>query len=288
MRQRYLTLIARAIYIIIFITISVFPRVAHAAEPGLYFSPSSLTVSKGNTFTTNIILDTEENKVGGAGAKIIFNSDILEVDSITSGAIFDDYPSTTFDNSQGKITISGISSSPNNLYVGRGTFASITFRAKATGNTTVLFDFTPGSTTDSNIAVSFGNGDILNAVGTLSITVEDSGIGNISLPSPTSTHLVYQPIRPTSIPLDPYAPIISQVPITDPNQKQSTKSFTFISSKIPKQIGEAVSPFAFVVGFVVITLGVVVLIIIIKLRKKKKSNQPPQTPQSPMSPISID
>ena len=221
-----------------------------ALQPSLNFSPSSKTVEKNETFTIDILLDTAGYDVGGTGAKISYDPNKLSVTKIDSQPIFADYPALIIDDANGTLTISGISASLNDLYNGRDTFATIWFLAKNSGETTAGFNFQPGSTTDSNIAVTFGNGDILAAVNQLKITIQESsgqGGGGDSLASPSPepspipdnnlNNLINRLFTSVGLPA-PFAnqtnsttgrpetnltadqPLTQQAPITDPDQTQ--------------------------------------------------------------------
>lgn len=227
-----------------------------AAEPSLKFDPASKTVAVGRTFTADISINTVGQWVAGAGAQITYEPAIVSVVSIEPGTIFGDYPIASFNNSRGRMSISGIVSTAGKLFSGSGVFATVSFKGEAIGKTRVEFIFEPGSTRDSNIAVTYGSGDILGEVQGLEVNVvapgTDSG-GDSSEPLPTEAQPIEvepnqtpeeeedffswllrklgfkkEPIedgvtreaRPTSEPLDPHAPLPSQPPITDPGQEQ--------------------------------------------------------------------
>lgn len=152
-----------------------------AQSPSMKFSPEKVDVVAGEKFVVDIVVNTAGEEIGGAGAKITYDPKKVGIVSITPGTIFSDYPTASFDNYQGKATLSGIVSSINILYKGTGVFGSIQFQAIAGGGTSVKFDHTPGNTTDSNLAVTYDPGDILSEVNTLTITVSGS-----TTPLPTS------------------------------------------------------------------------------------------------------
>lgn len=140
------------------------------AVPKLSFVPSELKASIGTTFTVALQIDTAGQAASGVGAKIIFDPAYLQGVSIDQGTTFPNYSTTTIDNTTGRMIISAITSSYYDTFTGVDTFASVTFKVIKNGPTTVKFDFVPGSTTDSNIAVTTGNGDILSAVNSLKIS----------------------------------------------------------------------------------------------------------------------
>ncbi len=233
------------------------PEPVLALDPNFSFSPSSATIEVGRLYSAEVMLDSVGQSVAGAGAKITFDPQIISVASIQPGTIFGDYPMASFDNNSGEIFISGIASSSRNLFAGRGVFATISFKGIALGTTTVQFVFVPGSTTDSNIAVTYGSGDILGKVYNLEVNVVASGVQTVgeptqgsiptqvvatqatATPTPapsesffswllerlglkqkTAEPQVSSELRPTSQPLDPHAPLTLQEPIRDPGQAQ--------------------------------------------------------------------
>lgn len=161
-----------------------------ADDPSLTFSPSSVTPTLNQEFTIKIVLNSAGQNVSGAGAKLTYDQNYLRAVSIIPGTIFADYPSEIIDNRNGHVTISGIVASPKVFFNGESTFAEITFLPTKVGSTSVTFLYSPGSTTDSNIAVMTGTGDILRSINHLSVTTQNPGtaatsVSVISTPAPT-------------------------------------------------------------------------------------------------------
>ena len=133
------------------------PALAHASV--LSLSPASRTVAVGDTFTVNINLDTEGKSIVGADAMLTYDMDRLQVVNVGSSSDVQIAPgslmtTTTYnkvDSQAGRIYFSQVTFSS---YSGSGTLATITFRAVAGGTANVNFIFTPGNTTDSNVAVN--------------------------------------------------------------------------------------------------------------------------------------
>lgn len=140
----------------------------------LQLSPPGGTYTVNQAFNVNINLSLSSETIDGVDAILNFNRSILEVTGITTGSLFVDYPTSTYDNDTGKITVAGLASSTNPLTSG-GTVATITFKAKAAGTGTVTFDFTSGSGTDSNVAEHTTGNDILESVVNGSYTVNANG-----------------------------------------------------------------------------------------------------------------
>lgn len=144
-----------------------------ANEASLLFSPSNVELQDNSEVVISIMLNTAGVRVNGAGAKITFNPAYLTAVRVQPSDIFADYPAAIIDNKSGRITISGISSSAEDLFIGEAKFADVVFRPSQQGTSKVQFVFVPGSTTDSNIAVMTGNGDILARVNELTVVTSN-------------------------------------------------------------------------------------------------------------------
>lgn len=153
------------------------PVTVFAQAPGrLSFEPNRVTAQTGETFFTDVIVDTGGLATGGTGAKIIFDPASVKVINIEAGDIYADYPALIYDNKAGEITISGIVSSVNSLYTGSGVFARIGWQGVTPGVAIAQFEFEPGNTTDSNIATMIGTGDALGSVGSLTVTLSGESL----------------------------------------------------------------------------------------------------------------
>lgn len=159
-------------FVVVFLLFSSTKVQAQQADgASLTFSPDTISTQIGTEFTTELILDTAGEKVGGVGAKIVYDPTLVHIEKIETIPVFPDFPSQTFDNAIGKATISGIVQNPDQLYSGKAVFAKITWKAQKAGTGKISFDFVPNSTKDSNIAVLYGNGDILQKVNQVNLTV---------------------------------------------------------------------------------------------------------------------
>jgi hypothetical protein len=143
------------------------------AGGSLLFQPTLINTTIGTDFNFSIFIDTAGAKLGGAGAKIKFDPDGIIITKITPGTLFPDYPSLQFDNQAGTITISGIVPSRDNLFNGQGLFASVTARVKNLTTSQLTFDFTPGSTSDSNLAITAPPWDVLDTVNILTVEASE-------------------------------------------------------------------------------------------------------------------
>ncbi len=265
----------------------------------LYFEPETIAVAQNQSFSVDIMIDTEGANVGGSTASIQYDTDYLRLEEIEKSVIndsdyycydrvFTDYPYPRIDSQNGTVIITGLVSSINNLYIGSGVFCKISFQAVKEGNTTVDFNFTPGDTTDSNIAVTYGNGDVLSSVGSLNVNISSNFVGGTTGTTDTDSSLTTVSTSMPSLPnetsqrknfvskmfgfikeklgiaeenstgLDPYAPITSM-----PSEIRT-------SANQPEFADTKSSPANFIIGAVVAVLLLVVLRFIIKKVRQRR------------------
>lgn len=176
------------ICLLVFIgTYSIFPFTAHAQTATLSLSPASGTFNKSCTFSLQINLNTGGVQTDGTDAILIYDSSRFTATSITSGTIYPDYPGNNIDETDGKITVSGLASI-SSAFSGSGTLATVNFTVNdttQTGATQIKFDFDPNDkakTTDSNVVERGTVADILNSVTNGSYTI---GTGTCAAASPS-------------------------------------------------------------------------------------------------------
>lgn len=169
----------RAIFLLSLLILLFFGGAKNALAATFSLNPSSKTVSVNETFTVSVLLDTEGQPTDGADAIILYDSGKLSVTSASLGSLYankviEDYATA------GKVTLRATSTASTS-FTGSGTFATIVFKAIADGNANVDFQFTAGSTTDSN--VSKEGSDLLTSVSSGSYTINaSSGAGGTTLP----------------------------------------------------------------------------------------------------------
>lgn len=148
-------------------------------------SPASPAVDVGQEITLSVRLNT--NGVETAGSDLVLNYDprFISISDIAAGLLYDQYVGKTIDNTNGTVTLSGISSSPTSLFSGTGTFATIRVKGVAAGVSPLTIVFTPGNSNDSNIVSFASQQDILARVTSGAVTVQ-GGIGGQPTATPTS------------------------------------------------------------------------------------------------------
>lgn len=175
------------IQLILFIFILlVLPLLTTVSAAVLFFDPSTVNTQSEQTFEVKVNVDAGSEQITSVDAYILYDSTLLEIQKVDDGTFF---PTVSKDTSQsGKVYLAGMVEDPATSKTGSGTLATITFKAKTYGSTTLTFDCTPGLTTDSNISKNDLNAtDIIQCEsnGKLAITIGSGG----STQQPTPTQL---------------------------------------------------------------------------------------------------
>lgn len=138
------------------------------ASLALTASKSQLKVGEEVVVTINLV---SEKYTDGADVIILYDPKILSpAKSVILGTVYSEYPLNKVDTQLGRIAVSGISSNPKGV-LAKGVLGTITFTAKAAGNTEITFDYTPGSTIDSNVIENKTAKDLLDQVSNLKVNI---------------------------------------------------------------------------------------------------------------------
>ncbi len=186
-----------------------FVKFANAST--LILSPASGSFTSGQTFTVDINLNTAGAAVDGVDLFYLrYPSNILEVQDsnagtagvqIAPGTLFSQTLTNIADAATGRITFSAVTTG-GTTYNGSGKLATITFKAVGNGTAAVTFDFSPGSTSDTNVAGA--GADTLTSVTNGSYTV--SGVTTPPPPPPTPTPPPTPPTTPPPVTPPPTTP----------------------------------------------------------------------------------
>lgn len=127
----------------------------------LAMGPQTKTVKVGDSFSADVILDTGNKPVDGVDIYALhYDPTILNVvddipaqkgTQITPGTIMSLTAANTVDEKTGSIKYGAVSEGGGS-FSGKGVLATIHFKAVATGIAYLRFDFSQGSTVDSNAA----------------------------------------------------------------------------------------------------------------------------------------
>jgi cell division septation protein DedD len=201
----------------------------------LYFSsprPAN-PQTNGSSFDIDLLLDTGGADVDGVDAKLTFNKTFLTVSSVShsSSSVFTSYPTSTFDNSAGTVSVSANIGLGGSATAVNGTDIVIaTLKVNSiseTAGTQISYVFTPGDRNDSNVVKSgtLSTGDpqdILASVENANIVIGHSGVA-----TPTQ-------VPPTQTPAPTSTPIPSPTPTTGGSGPTSTPAPTSTPTATPK------------------------------------------------------
>ncbi|MBD3330357.1 hypothetical protein GF354_02395, partial [Candidatus Peregrinibacteria bacterium] len=147
-----------------------------ASAARFYLSPASGSYTSGCETAVNIVIDTEGQNSKGADAILNYNPaeiEIIDQDADMPGvqikagskSIFEIYPYNSVNTSTGKIYLAGASMFSSYKTAGSGdVYGTIIFKSKTgVSSSNISFDFSPGSTTDSNIS-AVDSSDLLTGV----------------------------------------------------------------------------------------------------------------------------
>jgi hypothetical protein len=172
---------------------------AGAKAATLSLSPATQTVNVGDTLTVQVLLDTQGANIDGLDIQALnynpYNLQLISAAAagqpaqIQAGTLMPNTLANSVDTTNGKILFSQITN-PGSTYSGSGVLATLNFKALVAGNTKLTFDFTPGGTTQSDVA-SQGN-NILTSVVNGQYVINNSATtvtGNSGTPTSTSISL---------------------------------------------------------------------------------------------------
>lgn len=136
---------------------------------------TQLKVGEKKTVSINL---SSDKKTDGTDLVITYDPKLLSVETVgqsrqpvIAGTIYSDYPLNSLDAKLGRIAVSGITDTANGV-LAEGLFGSIVIVGKAPGLTTISFEFSPGSTVDSNVTQSGTGKDVLEEVSPLEVEIK--------------------------------------------------------------------------------------------------------------------
>lgn len=188
----------------LFIFIVPLTRVSYAAT--LFLEPSTVTTAVDKTFEVKVSVNSGGEEINAVDVFVVYDGNMLEAQSVSDGFFF---PTVLHDiKKAGRAYIAGMVDNPGTFKIGSGTVASIIFKAKKNGSSTVVFECVQGATTDSNVVkndlnatdiiVCASNGSLAATVGSsLSLTKTTSSV------APTATPI----LTPTSFPVPTTVPV---------------------------------------------------------------------------------
>lgn len=138
-----------------------------AAEqiPSISFSPTTgeYTFSAGATYPVGIVLDSAGKSVDGVDVIVKFDPKKVQIVSskVATTSLFQEFPQNVIDNVLGQIKFSALTFNSRPV---TGIIGTFTFKPLAKGTVNLTFDYTFGSTRDSNVAEHGSAKDVLGQV----------------------------------------------------------------------------------------------------------------------------
>jgi len=166
----------------------------------LKFDKTSLTVNQGETFDIQVIVDAGSEQITSADAYVLYNSSILEAQSVANGSYF---PSVNPQISAGTVYIAGLVDDPASSKTGSGTLATIKFKALTNGNVTLSYNCSGTSGPSKIIKNDINTTNIIDCAsnGTAVITVgSSSNSSNASSNNNSSSTTADQTSQVNSLP----------------------------------------------------------------------------------------
>jgi hypothetical protein len=134
------------------------------------------SVTVGQLFDVDVVITVP---IETDATDVIITYDPTKLEVVTTGdqaakigTLYSNYPVNSADSTEGRIVLAGATDPGAKAFTGQGVFATLTFKAKARGETTLAFEYSKGSTIDSNIVDSKLGRDILDKVTNLTVKIE--------------------------------------------------------------------------------------------------------------------
>lgn len=164
--------------VLILLSISIVFWAGSVDAATLYFIPGSGNIAVGDIFTANVYVNTKGVAVNNAEAVVNFPPDLLSVTSVSrTGSIFSLWvEEPSFSNTGGTVIFNGGLPTPG-FSGSAGKVASIVFRAKKTGEASLIF---------SSAAVRANDGlgtDILDGQGSAKFTLQEAAVPKVIEPT---------------------------------------------------------------------------------------------------------
>lgn len=153
------------------------PPIIDSVVPQIIVNPTSNQVQVGDIVPVDIKVVTAGNPTDSVDVIIRYDASKLEASGsgfFKLGVIYPEYPVAEFDNKQGLVQISATTPVNHPGFSGIGILATLNFRAKAAGVTSVEIDFVKSSTADTNLVMSGSNQDLLEQVVNADINISQN------------------------------------------------------------------------------------------------------------------
>ena len=130
-----------------------------------------LNYKVGETGLIDVYLDTTGFEVIAVDVQFSYDANLIKVEEIIKGDVFDSYPTNANKITEEKVYISALADF-GEVKTGIIKIASVKIQALESGQTSLDFIYTPQSTTDSNVVSKNNANDALGRVKGISLTIE--------------------------------------------------------------------------------------------------------------------
>ena len=135
------------------------------------FSENKKSVKAGEKFSLVIEFTAPGKILTGADALLLFDSKLIQKESVTQGGYFKEYPRKVIDNDKGELKLTAFMSRDQNKITGNVPLATLNFKALKSGKTQVKFDFVSGIDNRSTLVEKGTSRNLLGSVGVANIVI---------------------------------------------------------------------------------------------------------------------
>jgi len=121
-----------------FLLFIIFPAQSSVFAASFGFDKETAQTESGGTIQLQVTIDGGTDEISSADAYVVYDSDLLTVESVTEGTFLPTVSSDT--TTEGKIYIAGMVDDPATSKTGTGTLATITFNAAKDGDASISYD----------------------------------------------------------------------------------------------------------------------------------------------------
>lgn len=127
----------------------ILPVNAQVRAATLNFDPTSLNVKEGETFDVDVVVNTANAEVYGVDALFQYDPNLVEATVITNGTFLEINHKEIKED--GKVYIVGLVNSPGEAVKGEDVLATVSFKAKKSGTTSLTYVCEINDTRESNV-----------------------------------------------------------------------------------------------------------------------------------------
>lgn len=251
------------ITLLLFLASSVFAAEAHAQVFKFQLANPSQSIKVNDTFAVKILINTAGKQVINGDALMTFDPVKVSIDSAATGNFFTYFSANPLGGSTTKYLVSSWEESVGNAKSASSDtlFATLSMTAKSQGTTSLTFDCTVGTESDSNINQASDSKDVIVCpLSPLSLT-----IGAASGPSTTPTAGPSSTPGPTATPTIKLTPSPSSTPSATPtkgptNTPAPTNTPRPAISQLPRSGTTEVTMAVLGIGAVLTVVGLLIIL----------------------------